>query len=286
LSGFKQVAPALASGKIATTGSTDRIKSTRETAALFASIGSQIGDPDAAVTKTAVINLEKNLATLVPQFETTFERLAHVQADKSGKLAAEVTKSGFKGQTVLAVKQLLSGADTEAGRGLQAAFGKIVGSVEATDKMAAVLRGGTSELRTVDRDARGKGLLEASRTRSAGALRDEVADIVIGTLGQIDYGGATPIESFMQRGARRIGLGISGNDPETGIAVLANSLQGMQDVTADRTLKEINDQNALILSQIKILEEIRDELNAGRLTPSKRRNAQQAQQNATALSTE
>jgi hypothetical protein len=70
LAAFKEVAPALASASVVTKG--DRVQNTRETAALFAAIGSRSGDVEGAITKTAVANLTANLARVVPELDTTF----------------------------------------------------------------------------------------------------------------------------------------------------------------------------------------------------------------------
>lgn len=81
LDAFKNVAPALMAVDIASSG--DRLTDTREGAALFAGIGSQIGDTEGNLTKGAVValatNLRNTLKDVAPELKTTFERMEFVR---------------------------------------------------------------------------------------------------------------------------------------------------------------------------------------------------------------
>jgi len=143
LAAFGNVAPALASAGVADT-SGNKLRATREASALFAGIGQRAGDKEGAVTKTAVANLAGNLAEVVPEKQTAFERLAVVQQD--AKLQEEVLRSGFKGSIKLVIQELVSNADSQTAGMVNDAFAKIKGSEAAYDRKVDQLQTLTPEL--------------------------------------------------------------------------------------------------------------------------------------------
>lgn len=178
LDAFKEVAPALASASVVTRG--NRVRNTREAAALFAAIGSRSGDVEGSTTKTAVANLSANLAKAVPELDTTFQRLEKVRSDP--KLQEEVLSSGFKGAIKPVIQELLSGADTQTGQMVTDAFGKIVGSESALDRKVRQLTGLTENLRVSTFGNMSEGNIEDFLLTPGAAQEGQVRKILEDTL--------------------------------------------------------------------------------------------------------
>jgi len=178
LAAFKEVAPALASASVVTRG--DRTRNTREAAALFAAIGSRAGDVEGSVTKTAVANLSANLARVVPELGTTFQRLEKVRANPA--MQAEVLKSGFKGAIKPIIAELLSGGNTQTGQMVTSAFAKIQGSERAFTRKARQLTGLTPSLRLQSAAQRSEGATERFLTEGTLARRSAARKILTETL--------------------------------------------------------------------------------------------------------
>jgi len=211
LEAFKEVAPALASASVVTRG--DRVTNTREAAALFAAIGSRAGDVEGSVTKTAVANLSANLAKVVPDLDTTFQRLAKVQTDPA--LQEEVLRSGFKGAIKPIIQELVSGADTQTGKMVSDAFEKIVGSEAAFDRKSRQLTGLTENLRVTGAGQRAAGNIEQLLLTPGMATEANARKILTETLDKTS-GGVAPgtawLQNWMFRGYYQ--LGAYGDTPE------------------------------------------------------------------------
>ena len=162
LAAFKEVAPALASADVVTRG--DRVQNVRETAALFAGIGSRAGDVEGGITKGAVANLTASLADVAPHLETTFERLEYVRARPD--LQEEVTASGFRGPTVPIIRELLADATSQTSTMVAGAFEKMEASVDAFDRKAEQLRTLTPQLELAGLAQRSTGSIESYMTGS------------------------------------------------------------------------------------------------------------------------
>lgn len=179
LAAFKEVAPALAAGDVVTRG--DRERNVRETAALFAGIGSRAGDVEGNVTKTAVANLVVKLAKVAPDLDTTFERLAYAR-ERPG-LQKQLLKGGFRGPTVPIIQELLQGGDTQTSRMVQDSFEKMQASESAYDRKVSQLAGLTTQLALSSGAQASKGNLEQFLTTNklaidaeARRIRDETLD--------------------------------------------------------------------------------------------------------------
>lgn len=163
LGGFKNVAPALAtvdvvSGRGKDETEAEKMRDVREGAALFAGIGSRLGDATGDRTKTAVANLAANLARAVPELDTTFARLEQVR--KSPELQEEVLKSGFEGAQKPAIAELISGDGGTTGRLVDSAFKQIQGSDAALKRKTKQLESLTPELAIRDLRERAAGNVE------------------------------------------------------------------------------------------------------------------------------
>jgi hypothetical protein len=195
LAAFKEVAPALASASVVTKG--DRVQNTRETAALFAAIGSRAGDVEGATTKTAVANLTANLARVVPELDTTFARLQKVQQDP--KLQAEVAKSGFRGSIKPIIEELLAGSGTQTSMMVQDAFQQIQGSNAAYTRKLSQLGGLTPALQEQTSSMRSSGNLEAYRTTPGASRMANIRDILNNTLDETTLFFGT-IDTWIRKG--------------------------------------------------------------------------------------
>lgn len=119
LGAFKNVAPVLAANRVITTG--DQATNAREAGALVAGVGQQLGDPNAAVTKTAVIALAAKLEQTFPKIETTFGRLEALQkADQATR--DEFLKAGFEVATKPVIRELVNSAESDTAKAVQQAF--------------------------------------------------------------------------------------------------------------------------------------------------------------------
>lgn len=230
LEGFQYVAPALAA--VDKTSRGDRITDTREGAALFAAIGSELGDVEGARTKTAVSNLAARLEKLVPQKDTTFERIDVVRQNK--KLRDEILKSGFEGPTVPVIRELLTGDGGQTGAGVKRAFTAIDGSVDAYDRKVKQLTGLTPELQSKT---------TASKIDAAAEKFDRSTDtgdalarkILFGAGGEI--GTLQRTRGFVQ-GTAEMGDSAGYLDYELRKAVLGNVTQNAPEQAAIQTLMQ------------------------------------------------
>lgn len=273
LGAFKEVAPALAAGQTVTPGA-DRAISTRETAALFAAIGGRIADPEGSRTKTAVANLAANLARIVPEKNTTFERLAMVQADP--ELQAKALKSGFEGAVKPVIAELLSGPETQTAREVMAAHEKIVGSATMVDTKIRQLEGLTPQLQMKAASERSAGNIEAFQLDSSIGRDAAVRDLVSKTLEQTRpageqgawltegvgdwmfdagawrgaYGGDSPEAAGMVRLERRIDL-IVGRQPQLFGSMVSGEVSKDEFAALDAKAQQ---QVELLQRQIEILE--------------------------------
>jgi hypothetical protein len=291
LSAFQNVAPAIASAGVNDT-SGNKLRATREAAALFAGIGQRAGDKEGAVTKTAVANLASNLARLVPEKDTAFERLAVVQKD--AKLQEEVLRSGFKGSIKPIIKELVSGADSQTARGVQGAFAKIQGSEAAYDRKVSQLATVTKELETTNTARSSQAVAENLRlANKAGA---EVATIREATYQAMKESGAStfeqtywklqragdvmiPGEQTAQDAARRgiqalrsrQGGLLGASDPEALLEGSSDADILARDTGAGgRSVTALDVKRARLLErQVEILEEIRDRKPAAPLDPNR-----------------
>ncbi|MCP4571474.1 MAG: hypothetical protein GY838_03915 [bacterium] len=174
LGGFKSAAPALTAATIADT-SDNKMRALKQGGALFAGVGSRIEDADAAMTKTAVSNLVSRLAVLVPEKQTTFERMAVVRGDK--KLQDELTKAGFKSNIQLVIKELVSGTDNEVAKSVDKAFLAMQSSSADYDAMSRQLKALTPQLGTTNVAQASAGIAENLRLANPeGATASEVRD--------------------------------------------------------------------------------------------------------------
>jgi len=129
LSGFKNVAPALAAGSI-TGGGGDPLLITRQTAALFAAIGSRSGDVDGSLTKTAIANLGTKLQETVGGDLTPFERLEQLRdmVRQDQAVADRFVSGGFRGPMVPIIRELLESNQSTVSKMVESAFKEMKGS--------------------------------------------------------------------------------------------------------------------------------------------------------------
>lgn len=256
LDAFKNVAPALASGGVVTEG--NRVQRTRESGALFAAIGQRIGDPDGTITKGAVVAIEKNLAQVVPEAQTTFERLRVVWEDTTGRLAdAVVGGGGFRGATVPVIQELLKSRDTQTGKMLTDAFEKIQGSEQAVTRKAQQLMRLTPELRAVTATAAAGGAIEDLQ-RGGGATAI-AAGVLTQTLEQQRNIGALGLDLLGAQGMLdrlQVQWFISrGGTPQEAVGMLRSRIiQPGQPTPAVITPEQIQRNNDLLQRQIEVLD--------------------------------
>jgi len=178
LEAFKNVAPAMAAANVVAKG--DPEKNVREAAALFAAVGSRAGDKEGAVTKTAVTNLMANMQALLPELDTSFERLAAIQKDP--ELQTKVLKKGFKGAIKPIIRELVSGSDSQTSQMVSDAFEKIVGSEAAFERKTKQLTGLTASIRATTTASRARGNVETALLTPGLSRQATARDIVTETL--------------------------------------------------------------------------------------------------------
>ena len=175
LEAFKEFSPTVAAG-VASSPDAPRDVVVKQTAALFAAIGGSIADKDAALTKTAVANLEANLAAAVPGKKTTLERLQVVRQDPA--LQEEVARSGFRGAIKPGIKRFLSDPQSDAAIAFRKTLPKMQGSMEAFEKKVRQLERGTEQLALTNLEASTKGAKEKTIiTNTIDARREEARRI-------------------------------------------------------------------------------------------------------------
>lgn len=283
LGAFKEVAPALAAGNVVTRG--DQQKNVRETAALFAGIGSRAGDVEAGVTKTAVANLVANLARAVPELDTTFERMEKVRGSK--KLQAEVTAGGFKGSIKPIVEELLKGPDTTTAMMVADAFSKIQGSEEAFKRKGEQLRSLTPQLQLLSLGGEAEGNVERMQMDNDLLARSgKVREIVDKTLDQAHGTSFPSLKKWISKGLNRW-TGLYGEEPEqAGIGMLRARRRDIKNIydapgAQPERLSQPDDTQKMMIElidrQIKILETMQSESRS-----SANRRAQQLERQGAA----
>lgn len=178
LGGFKNVSPVLAGAAIGAPRA-DRGVVAKQAAALFAAVGSELGDPEGGASKTAVLKLIENLSTVTGGQGDLFQQLAAVQADpslmtkgKNGKVWKE-----FEGQAKLLMEELASNPNSQVMQSVMSAYGQISSNPADVQTKLDQLNNLTPELRTRGREAATAGALERAQLVESQAMQAQAYDI-------------------------------------------------------------------------------------------------------------
>lgn len=304
LGGFKAVGPALQAGQAATAEAkgTTSLQRLKQSGALFAGLGSQLEDADATLTKGLVTAVESNLRTATGDAganKSSFERLQMVWADTTGEMAKKaLSGAGYRGPSKLIAERLFKGKDSPVAQAVLNAFGQLEGTnADQTRRMAESLRSATPELAAQFRVGKQAGLKESFDRKTGANLHAELMKMVEDSRMRFSVGegaGFTGMDTgFMQMGQKlQTNAALMGTGgvmtPELAIGTLKQKLLG----PTDRWGRELSSEevtrraryNEFIMEQIRVIQEMRDEMKAA--APGTRRAEQQAEQRQTALSTE
>ncbi len=222
-SAFKEVAPALGAAALADT-SGDDLTAVRQGGAMFSALGKMSGDITGATSKTAVSNLARNLRDAVPELQTSFARLAAVQA--SPELQEQVLASGFKGAVKMYVEDLVRNPRGKTATLMHAAYGKIQGSEATLDMKVAQLRGLTPELQNVGTTRAAEGITEQFLTSGTKGRKAMLRKILDESLTGASRGGVEFSEAW---GRMKIwDLGGGSADPQAVIAALEARIRELE----------------------------------------------------------
>lgn len=189
LGGFKNVSPVLAGAAIGAPQA-DRAVVAKQAAALFAAVGSELGDPEGGVSKTAVLKLIENLSTVTGGKGDLFQQLAAVQADPSLMTKGKDGKGWkeFEGQAKLLMEEMASNPNSQVMRSVMTAYSQISADPQMVAMKRAQLEGLTPQLAAQTAEATSAGTLEAGRLDGTRATRASIRAVLKSTLeDQVSY---------------------------------------------------------------------------------------------------
>ena len=187
--GFNAYAQSLAS--VVHTVDTDRIEAARQSAAMFAAIGSAGGDEAGSMAKTGLNKLMKNMRAelMTAGVETSglslFDMVAEVQARP--QIAQRVSGAAGRGAIEPIIRQLLSDPNSSIARDIQTAYQEIVADEGIVDEKRRQMQGGTQALRISSTSGKSKAALEEYRLSSGVAIDAEARQIFADTIKELGY---------------------------------------------------------------------------------------------------